>query len=159
MAGVADDPEALEVLTGCVVRWRQLPHSERSRVHLACLPMADADEQAAIVNALQRHAHVVVQKSLAEGFGLTVAEAMWKARPVIASAVGGIVDQVPDGTGVLLRDPADLVAFGGTLAGLLADPSRMRSLGRRARRHVRDHFLSDRHLVDYSRLVEHMARL
>jgi len=51
------------------------------------------------------------------------------------------------------------VAFGGTLAGLLADPSRMRSLGRRARRHVRDHFLSDRHLVDYSRLVEHMARL
>ena len=56
--------------------------------------MADPDEAAAIVNALQRHATVVVQKSLAEGFGLTVAEAMWKARPIVASAVGGIVDQM-----------------------------------------------------------------
>ena len=59
--------------------------------------MSDGDEAAAIVNALQRHATVVVQKSLAEGFGLTVAEAMWKARPVVGSAVGGIVDQIVPG--------------------------------------------------------------
>ena len=52
----------------------------RGRIHLACVPMTDADEAAAIVNALQRHATVVIQKSLAEGFGLTVAEAMWKRR-------------------------------------------------------------------------------
>ena len=57
----------------------------RRRVHLALLPMDDADENAVIVNALQRRADVVVQKSLAEGFGLTVAEAMWKGRPVVAS--------------------------------------------------------------------------
>ena len=56
--------------------------------------MDDPVENAIVINALQRHAAVVVQKSLAEGFGLTVAEAMWKTRPVVATAVGGIVDQV-----------------------------------------------------------------
>ena len=59
----------------------------RNRVHLVSLPTADIGENAAIVNALQRHASVIVQKSLQEGFGLTVTEGMWKARPVIASAV------------------------------------------------------------------------
>ena len=75
-------------------------------MHLALLPMEDSEENAAIVNALQRGAAVVVQKSLAEGFGLTVAEAMWKSRPVVASRIGGIQDQIEDGTsGVLLADP------------------------------------------------------
>ena len=59
--------------------------------------MDDPVENAIVINALQRHAAVVVQKSLAEGFGLTVAEAMWKSRPVVATAVGGIVDQVIHG--------------------------------------------------------------
>jgi trehalose synthase len=84
VTGVADDPEAAEVLDECTELWRQLPHAARSRVHLACIPMADPDENAAIVNAIQRHASIVVQKSLAEGFGLTVAEAMWKRKPVVA---------------------------------------------------------------------------
>ena len=69
----------------------------RRRVHLALLPMDEADENAVMVNALQRRADVVAQKSLAEGFGLTVAEAMWKGRPVVASDVGGIQDQIEDG--------------------------------------------------------------
>ena len=91
--------------------WRALPHERRARVQLACLPMADIDENAAIVNALQRHSAIVVQKSIQEGFGLTVAEAMWKSRAVVATAVGGIRDQVTDGeTGVLLDDPHDLRA-------------------------------------------------
>ena len=69
--------------------------------------MDDTDENAAIINALQRHATVVVQKSLAEGFGLTVAEAMWKSRPVVATAVGGIVDQIVHGKhGLLVEDAA-----------------------------------------------------
>ena len=114
---------------------------------------------AVTVNAAQRHASVVVQKSLQEGFGLTVTEAMWKARPVVASAVGGIVGQIPPGAGILLGDPSDLDAFGWALAGLLADPAEMASMGRRARRHVRLHSLSDRHLIDYARLVAHMTRL
>ena len=69
--------------------------------------MDDVDENAAMVNALQRRADVVVQKSIAEGFGLTVAEAMWKRRPVVGTRVGGIQDQIVDGeSGLLIDDPA-----------------------------------------------------
>ena len=95
-SGVADDPEAEEVWNETVEGWRRLPAHERRRVQLAVLPMEDPGENALVVNALQRHAAVVVQKSLAEGFGLTVAEAMWKGRPVVGSAVGGISDQLVD---------------------------------------------------------------
>jgi trehalose synthase len=138
------------VLDEVVAVWRELPHARRTRVHLACLPMRDIEENAAIVNALQRRATVVVQKSLQEGFGLTVAEAMWKARPVVASAVGGILDQVEDGvTGVLLDDPADLDTFGELVLGLLRDPERAHGIGLRAREHVRRYFLANRHAVQY----------
>jgi trehalose synthase len=121
--------------------------------------MADPVANAFMVNAVQRHASVVVQKSLQEGFGLTVTEAMWKSRPVVASAVGGIVGQIPPGAGILLQDPSDLDTFGETLVTLLADPAEMASMGRRARRHVRQHYLSDRHLIDYARLLAHMTGL
>src|ERR1019366_10802765 len=79
---VADDPEGAEVLAAVREAWFGLPQELKRRVHLASLPMDDVEENAAVVNALQRHSVVVVQKSLAEGFGLTVAEAMWKERPV-----------------------------------------------------------------------------
>jgi trehalose synthase len=94
VAAVSDDPEGAQVLDGVRAHRRALPAEVRPRVHLAMLPLADPEENAAIVNALQRSATVVVQKSLAEGFGLTVAEAMWKGRPVVASAIGGIQDQI-----------------------------------------------------------------
>ena len=110
---VSDDPEGAAVLARCRTRWRELSAEQRERVHLSCLPMDDVDENAHLVNALQRRATVMVQKSLVEGFGLTVTEAMWKSRPVIASAVGGILDQIVDGqNGLLLRDATDLAAFG-----------------------------------------------
>ena len=118
-------------------RLARAPAARRSRVHLACLPMADIEENAAIVNALQRHATVVVQKSLQEGFGLTVAEAMWKARPVVASAVGGIKDQIVDGeTGMLLDDPRDLEHSATPSCVLLEDP-RARARARRERPRAR----------------------
>ena len=98
---MADDPEGAAVFGRVSDAWHALPPPLRRRVHLASLPMADGDENAAIVNALQRRAAVAVQKSLAEGFGLTVAEAMWKERAVVASAVGGIQDQIVD---VLVTD-------------------------------------------------------
>jgi trehalose synthase len=121
--------------------------------------MEDAEENAAIVNALQRHSAVVVQKSLAEGFGLTVAEAMWKGRPVVASAVGGIRDQIDDGvSGVLLTDPLDQTAFGAAVRGLLADPRRAAAMGSAARARVRDRFLSIRHLTQYELLFEALGR-
>jgi hypothetical protein len=78
----------------------------RARCHLVTVPMDDVSENAIIVNGVQRHATVVVQKSLLEGFGLTVTEAMWMSRPVVASAVGGIQDQIADGKErLLLPDP------------------------------------------------------
>ena len=96
VAGVTDDPEGAEVLAEC----RDLAAAARRGPRAGApglIPMDDGDENAIIVNALQRHADVVVQKSLVEGFGLTVTEAMWKGRPVLASAVGGIHDQIVDG--------------------------------------------------------------
>lgn len=153
--GVADDPEGAEVLQEARAAWETLPPDVRPRVHLACLPMEDGAENAAIVNALQRHATIVVQKSLAEGFGLTVTEAMWKARPVVASGVGGIRDQIEDGvSGVLLPDPRDLDALGQALRSLLRDPDRAARMGAAARERARDLFLGPRHLIQYFRLFE-----
>jgi trehalose synthase len=147
---VADDPEGERILGEAVAAREGLPPQSRARVHLACLPMHDAEENAIIVNALQRHGRVIVQKSLAEGFGLTVAEAMWKGRPVVASRVGGIQDQIVDGeTGVLLDDPRDLAEFGAAVTGLLADRAAAERMGERARERVRDKFLSLRSLLDY----------
>jgi trehalose synthase len=150
---VADDPEGAEVLDEVEEAWRQLPQARRSRIHLACLPMADIEENAAIVNALQRHATVIVQKSIMEGFGLTVAEAMWKSRPIVASAVGGILDQIEDGvTGLLLEDPHDLDAFGEKTLSLLRDPETARRLGEHARELVRRRFMATRHSLQYIKL-------
>ncbi len=156
---VTDDPEGKQVLDEVERAWRKLGHFERSRVHLACLPMGDVEENAAIVNALQRHAAVIVQKSLQEGFGLTVTEAMWKSRPLIASGVGGILEQIADGaSGLLLHDPRDLAAFGKLLRQALTDRELAERLGRQARRRVQKHFLVNRHLSQYCCLLERLLR-
>jgi trehalose synthase len=110
-----------------------------------------------MVNALQRHATVIVQKSLQEGFGLTVAEGMWKARAVVASNVGGIAEQIAPGTGVLLDDPTDLSAFAQAVAGLLERPDEIARLGARARQHVLTGFVGDTHLVRYAHLMESLV--
>jgi trehalose synthase len=154
VTGVADDPESVQILDECTTAWRALPHAQRARVHLACTPMRDPDETAAIVNALQRHASVVVQKSLAEGFGLTVAEAMWKQRPIVASGIGGIADQIVDGEhGLLLDDPTDLAAFGNATRRLLDDPALAARLGANARQRAFEKFLPDRHLEQWAGLI------
>lgn len=153
-SAVADDPEEAGILQAVQDRWRELAAASQQRIHLARLPMADAEENAAIVNALQRRATVVVQKSLREGFGLTIAEAMWKARPVVASRVGGIQDQIEDGrSGVLIDDPRDLRAFGDAVAQLLGDPARADRLGEAARVRVRKQFLAPRLLMQQAQLV------
>jgi trehalose synthase len=119
--------------------------------------MADRQENAAIVNALQRHATIVVQKSLNEGFGLTVTEAMWKSKPVVASAVGGIQDQIENGVhGLLIDDPTDLHAFGVALKRFLRDPDFARKTGELARTRVEKHFLFTRHLRQYLELFDEL---
>jgi trehalose synthase len=151
---VADDPEGAEVFNEVLAAYRALPHGVRVHVGLANLPMADAEENAAIVNALQREATVIVQKSLKEGFGLTVAEAMWKAKPVIASRVGGIQDQIEHGvSGILLDNPRDYDAFAAALKLLCADPPYAAMLGTNARARARERFLSLRSLYAYAELI------
>ena len=155
---VADDPDGAVELAAVEDAWAALPTPVRRRVHLASLPLVDVEENAAIVNALQRHATVVVQKSLAEGFGLTVAEAMWKARPVVASRTGGIQDQIVDGvSGILIDDPTDLGVFADCITALLLDPARAAELGNAAHITVRDHFLSSHNLTRYFELIQHLA--
>jgi trehalose synthase len=139
--------------------WEDLPSRHRDAVRLVALPMEDPVANALVVNAVQRHARVVVQKSLQEGFGLTLTEAMWKSRPVVASAVGGLRGQVLPGSGILIDDPRDLASFGRAVRDLLERPEAAATMGRRGRRHVRLHYLSDRHLLDYARLIEHVCTL
>ncbi|MFQ5766725.1 MAG: glycosyltransferase [Acidobacteriota bacterium] len=151
---VADDPEGRQVLEEVIDRWRNLPPHIRRTIHLATIPMDDLEENAAIINALQRHAAVIVQKSLQEGFGLTVTEAMWKNCPVVASAVGGIRDQIDSGIhGLLVEEPEDLQAFAATLEKVLEDERLRRSLGRHAHRRVIDRFLSLRSLMQYAEIA------
>jgi len=107
------------------------------------------------VNAFQVAADVVIQKSTREGFGLVVTEALWKGKPVLGGNVGGIPLQVIEGeTGFLVEDVqscADRMLY------LLQNPAQAEKMGRAAREHVRQHFLSTRHLADYLRLFKQLV--
>ena len=152
VADVSDDPEGAAVFAECLLQWRALPSAARARILLVTLPLDDIEENAVMVNALQRHAAVITQKSLAEGFGLTVAEGMWKARPIVGSAVGGIMDQIAEGTGILLPDPRDLRAFGGAVRRLLDDPDQAGHMGQAAHSYIAEQYVGDLHLLRYAQL-------
>jgi trehalose synthase len=117
--------------------------------------MTNVEENALMVNALQRFATVIVQKSLHEGFGLTVTEALLKGRPVVASRVGGIQDQIVDGVhGLLLDDPTDAQAFGDAVARLLTDRVLAQRLARNARRRAIADFLAPRQMLQMFDLID-----
>lgn len=159
VSGVTDDPEGAEVLAEVRSAWSRLPAGARRRVDIVSLPMDDEDENAAIVNALQHYATVVVQKSLCEGFGLTVTEAMWKARPVIASRVGGIQNQITSGVdGLLIDDPRDLGAYGKAVTRVLKNPALARRLGHNAKNRATSRFLVSRHLLQWLELLPSVAK-
>jgi trehalose synthase len=102
------------------------------------------------VNAFQSHADVLIQKSTREGFGLTVSEAIWKARPFIGGNVGGIPLQIEDGvTGFLVDSVEECAARS---LEVLKDPALGKFLGRRGKEHVRTHFLTPRYLRDYLKI-------
>ncbi len=146
--------ESQVALAACRELRSRLPDEKRGRIHLLSLPDDDADVRAHIVNALQVGADVIVQKSRAEGFSLTVAEAMWKRRPVIASGVGGINELIADERdGLLLGNPADLDTFGQLLARILADPGLAHALGEAAHTRIERAYLPDRHLIEYANLI------
>jgi len=106
-----------------------------------------------VINALQRVSSVILQKSLREGFGLTVSEAMWKGTPVVAGAVGGIPLQVIDGETGFLVDPTDLDQTADRVAALLADRMLAGEIASRGVEHVREHFLVTRLLGHYLSLL------
>ena len=154
VTAVADDPEGQEVFAEVEAAWSELPRRIRRRVHLALLPMADCDENAVIVNALQRRADVVAQKSLAEGFGLTVSEAMWKGRPVVASRSAASASRSRTDAPACSSNPATCERFGERVSGLLGDPHGAERMGAAAQTRVRDLFLGPRHLGQYVELLE-----
>jgi trehalose synthase len=100
-----------------------------------------------VINALQRASTIIVQKSIKEGFGLTVAEALWKAKPVVASNVGGIPLQIKHKYSGLLCHSIDGAAF--AIKQLLNSPEYARKLGENGQEHIRNNFLVTRHLRDY----------
>jgi trehalose synthase len=102
------------------------------------------------VNAFQSHADVLIQKSTREGFGLTVSEALWKAKPFIGGDVGGIPLQITDGeSGYLVSSPEQCAER--TLS-ILGDPEMAKRMGRAGKEHVRAHFLTPRLLRDWLRI-------
>lgn len=109
-----------------------------------------------LVNALQRRSAVIIQKSLREGFGLTVTEALWKGTPVVASNVGGIPLQIQNGKNGFLLDPADFQGFADKIISILENPDHAKKIGENGREKVRDNFLMTRILQDYLDLLTSM---
>jgi len=132
-----DDPEGLKVLEEV----KEKAKNDRD-IHILLLPQNDIE-----VNALQRASDVIIQKSLKEGFGLTVAEALWKAKPVVASNVGGISLQIKHKYSGLLCHSIEGAAF--AIKQLLNSPEYAQKLGENGREHIRNNFLLTRHLRDY----------
>ncbi|WP_194949402.1 glycosyltransferase [Actinomyces trachealis] len=141
------EPAAKAVMDQIIERVSTLPPHAASRIHVMGVPARDREVNATVVNAVQRVSDVVTQRSLVEAFGLTVAEAMWKKLPVVASAVGGIQDQIADGVTGVLVDPNDAAEWGSAVADVLSLPERASELGLAAHEAVRREFLPDRHLL------------
>jgi trehalose synthase len=151
---VADDPEGPLYLDAVKAAWAALPERQRRRVDLAVLPMVDLKENALVVNALQSQAAVIVKKSIQEGFGLGVTEALWKARPVVATRVGGQQDQIEHRhTGLLVDDPHDLAGFGAAVGELLSQPREDLEFGAAGRKRVRDRYLADTEFIHWIDLI------
>lgn len=136
--GATDDPEGAKVLEDV-----RNAAADDPDIHVLLLPPAKDIE----INALQRASSVILQKSLKEGFGLTVAEGLWKAKPVIASAVGGIPLQIAHKySGILTYSIDGTVHY---LKQLLNEPEYAKKLGINGREHIKNNFLITRHIRDY----------
>ena len=136
--GATDDPEGAEVLAEV----REAAGDDRDIHVLELPPFSDYD-----INALVRGSAIVFQKSIKEGFGLTVSEALWKGVPVIGGAVGGIRLQVINGvTGYLVHSPEGAAR---AAVRMLGDPEARRKMGEAGRQHVKQNFLITRHIKDY----------
>ena len=145
----SDDPEGVEIYDRAKAFAKDLIAKEDI--------VFITSENHILVNALQRASAVVLQKSLREGFGLTVAEALWKGTPVVASNVGGIPLQVIDGETGFLVAPEDDQGFARRIIDILRSGKKAQQLGEQAREHVRRHFLVTRLLQDYLGLLRELT--
>lgn len=134
----ADDPEGRKI-------YERIAQKARNMSDVILI----LEENNILVSAMQSTAAVVLQKSLKEGFGLTVTEALWKERPVVASKVGGIPLQVKDGKTGFLVEPGDIEGCARRVVQILKDPELGQHLGQNGKAHVRENFLVTRSLLDY----------
>ena len=145
--GASDDPEGEMVLSEVREAARDDPD-----IHILLLP-PDANVE---INALQKAATIVLQKSIREGFGLTVAEAMWKGKPVIGGSAGGITVQLVYGVTGFTVNSVEGAAF--RIHHLLDNPDVMAKIGENAKEYVRQNFLVTRHLGDWLALMSYLGR-
>ena len=142
----ADDPEGQSLFKKVEKKAEKSKYHRDIKVILV--------ENDILVNALQRASSVVIQKSIREGFGLTVSEALFKGTPVVASKVGGIPLQVIDSENGYLHEPDDIKSFGESVIKLLKDESLRTRFGSKGYLHVKDNFLITRLLLDWLNLFE-----
>lgn len=138
----SDDPEGQKVYEGL------MEHGEKDEDIDLIVNGSDI-----FINALQRASSVILQKSIKEGFGITVTEGLWKGKPVVASEVGGIPLQVRDGENGYLVGPRNYSGFAKRIVGLLENPRLAEKMGERGREIVRENFLITRHALDWIRVV------
>jgi len=135
----ADDPETDKVLAEIMQKKGNDPD-----IHVLVIEPEKNDFD---INGIQRASNVIIQKSIREGFAITVTEALWKAKPVVASAVGGIPQQIRHRhSGLLCRTVGGAAMM---IRELLNNPEYAKRLGRNGKEHIRRNFLSTRHLRDY----------
>ncbi len=141
-----DDPEGQSVLE------KTEKMRERSRHKKDIKIVLEGSDY--FINSLQRASSVVVQKSVKEGFGLTVSEALYKGTPVVASRVGGIPLQILDGENGYLHGPQDFNGFARSIIRILEDEKLREEMGRKGREHVKENFLLTRLMLDWMKLYQ-----
>lgn len=140
-----DDPEGFDIFDNIKQQAKQLIENKDIILITA--------ENSILVNALQRMSAVIIQKSIREGFGLTVTEALWKETPVVASNVGGIPLQITNGENGFLLESDDKDGFADKIVELLKNPRLAKEMGRKGKETVREKFLVTRILLDYLDLL------
>ncbi len=144
-----DDPEGWKIYERVEKRAKDL--RQNSDIILV------TSENNILVNVLQRSSAVIIQKSLREGFGLTVTEGLWKGKPVVASNAGGISLQIKDGEGGFLLEPTDVAGFADRIIHILKDPKMAEDMGKKGKEYVRENFLITRLLSNYLDLMNELV--
>jgi trehalose synthase len=151
---IADDPEGKAMLEELIEAYKNMPAEVQDDIAILLLPMHSRKENALIVNALQRCSSIVVQNSLREGFGLTVAEAMWKSIPVMGSKACGIRQQLREGIdGHYTESAEDPVAVADALDFMLRQPKQREVWGFNAQKHAINNFLVFTQIRRYLQLL------